>query len=159
MRILITLIAIFFSTVAAAADSQAFVLAVMPIKNSVGVKLKMEMRNVSSIPKVVYRGALPWVDGVSGARLVAFSGRLEAGSAALKPIRAVGAVFTSLVEIVIEPGASLVGDIDLEERFPGINEILRKEDVFVFWTYLPFDTSLVKNDELSGAVFLKGRAE
>ncbi|MBD9393955.1 hypothetical protein [Acidovorax sp. ACV01] len=160
MKNLLTLIlAIVLSNFAAAAETPAFALTVRPIKSLAGLKLRMELKNISQNSKVVFQGALPWVDGVSGARLFGFRGSLEEGDSTLTPIRSVGAVFNSFKEIVIDPGASLVGDIDIEERFPEINELLRQESVFVYWTYLPLDTSLIKHQELTGAVFLRKRSK
>ena len=140
---------------AVAAEATAFALTVTPAKGLVGPQLRMELKNISSDSKVIFQGALPWVDGVSGARLVGFSGNFEEGDEALTPIRPAGALFHSLTEIVIDSGASLIGNVDLEERFPGINELLRKGPIFVYWVYRPLDASLVKHQELTGAVFLQ----
>jgi hypothetical protein len=35
----------------------------------------------------------------------------------------------------IKPGRSVAGQIDLRERFPGIEKALRRTDVIVFWSY------------------------
>ena len=139
---------------AVAAETTDFALTVTPAKGLVGPQLRMELKNISSDSKAIFQGALPWVDGVSGARLVGFSGNFKEGDEALTPIRPAGALFHSLTEIVIDSGASLIGNVDLEERFPGINELLRKGSIIVYWVYRPLDASLVKHQELTGAVFL-----
>lgn len=158
-KLILLIVAILLSNVAVAADAPAFALVVKPINSLAGIKLRMELKNISADSKVVFQGALPWVDGVSGARLFGFSGNLDEGDVTLRPIRTVGAVFNSLTEIVINPGASLTGDVDLEERFPGMIDLLRKESIFVYWIYLPLDASLSKKSELTGAVFLPKRSK
>jgi hypothetical protein len=68
---------------AVAAETTDFALTVTPAKGLVGPQLRMELKNISSDSKVIFQSALPWVDGVSAARLVGFSGNFKEGDEAL----------------------------------------------------------------------------
>jgi hypothetical protein len=37
--------------------------------------------------------------------------------------------------IVIPPRGSLSGEIDLADRFPGLDEVLQRRDVIIFWSF------------------------
>jgi hypothetical protein len=38
-------------------------------------------------------------------------------------------------EIALKPGLVLSGEIDLRQCFPNINEVLKRRDVLLFWSY------------------------
>lgn len=145
---------------AAAQNGNRLQLDVVPENSQGKAVLLLQLRNVDGIARKLMSGSLPWVDGVSGIQLRAYSGDLARGDQSLNGLRKIGALLHGYQEITIDPGAVLKGEIDLNERFAGINELLKTQAVFIVWNYVPFDTSLPsKPEELSGAVYLQQRAQ
>lgn len=148
------LLVLFFSSTYST-EQPKFSLDVSPINIDGKLKLKMRMKNTGDTPAIVFSGALPWVDGVSGARLFGFHGSVESGSRRLESMGSVSATFHSYNEVKIDAKSSIEGDIELEQRFPGINELSKRESIFLYWTYVPFDMNLTRQMPLEGAVFFE----
>jgi len=57
------------------------------------------------------------------------------------------------------PGKPVSGVIDLRSRFPDLEEVLRRRNVIVFWSYVPELENSVTNNRLSGSFFIQKFSE
>ncbi len=58
-----------------------------------------------------------------------------------------------LVETLL-PGKPVQGQIDLRTRFPDLEEVLKRRDVVVFWSYVPELEDAEKHTRLSGSLVI-----
>jgi len=92
------------------------------------LSLHITLRSNVDKSVALYKYLLPWGNRNSIILIaVASDGRhLE---------RTVGIDDPSPEQVIIEPGKSLSGDIDLYKRFAGLQTALKKSDILLFWAY------------------------
>ena len=93
-------------------------------------KLEMHLTNQSPGPITVFRHSLPWSSAYS-ALVVAV--RTDAVGTVLD--RSTPVDDPVVGTLTIEPNETLTGQIDLDRRFPGLADELKKRDVIVFWSH------------------------
>lgn len=139
-------------------SSQIFSLDVRPILEDGRTRIAMELRNISGEQQVTYDNLLPWSQGLGGARLLAYAFDSAGPDARLDPLRSVEIVGGPILrEVSIPVDGRLIGFIDLADRFPAINDVLRDSAVAVFWGYQPTNTQLRRHPPIRGAVFFQKR--
>jgi hypothetical protein len=97
-------------------------------------ELSAELKNVSTSSVMLPASNLPWEwryslwvkafeDDASGSPL---DERLPLADPPINEQR-----------VTLQPDKSLQGSIDLRNRFPDLQEVLRRRDVVIFWSYVP----------------------
>ena len=116
-------------------------------KNSTAIRF--ELLNKTNAPISTISGGLPWFDGVFGARLYGFHNQRDP-----QAIRQMYGVQSSVDEIEIPVGSSVIGEIELLERFPDLGKLIGKGDIYIFWFYEFFDVKNKKSDKFNGMVLI-----
>ena len=142
----IWLVAVCASGSAAIAKDTVAVRVEPQINASNEVMLRIELKNVSAVPLLIFRDELPW--NLSSAMLFFVT---DLGGAPLAQIYPLIQINWEDV-ITLNPGASLHGTRILDYGIPSLAKDRKRRDLIVLWTYKPsgMAPAISKIDRVSG---------
>jgi hypothetical protein len=107
----------------------------------------VELDNVTGNPVGLRAAALPWEWRYS-MWVKAFED--DATGSPLAERLTVADLPTTNEKVSLLPGKPLQGNIDLRNRFPELEDVLKRRDVIVFWSYIPEFSNGNNESRLSG---------
>lgn len=90
--------------------------------------LRVTVRSFATTRVTIYRESLPW--GREGSIILA---AVTPGGHHLNRFQFIDD--PTMQEVSLDPGASLDGEINLADKFDGLDEAVKKSDVHIFWAY------------------------